>query len=56
MRGGLTLYLKIVLSAFVKEPNNSYKEGLQRMGSTSTKKNLNGLFVYPLSYDKVGCV
>ena len=34
----------------------SYKEGLQRMESTRTKKNLTGLFVYPLSYDEVGCV
>ena len=34
----------------------SYKEGLQCLESERLRKNLNGLFVYPMTYDKVGYV
>ena len=43
-------------NGFLRRNLISYKEGLQCMESKRTKKNLNGLFVYPMTYDKVGYV
>ena len=41
---------------FLRRNLISYKEGLQCLESERLRKNLNGLFVYPMTYDKVGNV